>query len=155
MSQNDTTRWMRSTKLAAVAGIIALCLFGGALLLNGGPRFFGWGLAAGLAVSAVSTLVNGYMRRNRLDTSRAAIDAKARRVRAFTMAGIVIGSFAAFMLSHVGGSVAPVLGFFVGVFAFLALVLSPLFAPSKEPRPPASPLSRMTSMERATRTNYE
>jgi hypothetical protein len=155
MAQNDMAQWARSTKLAAVAGPMALCLFGGAFFLSGGLRLFVWGLAAGLIFSAAEALVNDYMRRGPLDTSRAAIDAKARRVRALTIAGIAVGSFVAFTVSHVGGFSAPVMGFFVGVFAYMALRLSPLSAPRITTRSPVSPLSRMTSMERAARRNYE
>lgn len=155
MAQNDTAQWVRSTKLAAVAGPIALCLSGGAFFLNGGLQLFGWGLAAGLTITAAAALVDGYMRRGPLDTSRAGVAAKARKVRTLSIAGLTIGSFAASMVSHVGGSSALGLGCVVGILAFAALLLSPLFAPTITARSPASPLSRMTSMERAARRNYE
>lgn len=155
MSANDTAQWVRAAKLATIACPIALCLFGGAFLLNGNLRMFGWGLAAGLIFLAVETLVNDYMRSGPLDTRRAAIDAKARRVRLLTMVGIAIGSFLASTVSHIAGASAPVMGFFVGVFACMALRLSPLFAPKIKTNSPVSPLSRMTSMERAARRNYE
>ena len=155
MSQNDKAQWVRSIKLAAVANPIALCLFGGAFFFDGSLRLFGWGLAAGLSITTAGALVDGYMRRGPLDTSRAATDAKARRVRTLTIGGIAIGSFVAFTVSTVSGFSAPVMGFFVGIFAFTALLFSPLFAPRTTAHSPASPLSRMTSMERKARRNYE
>ena len=155
MPENDTAQWVRWPKLAAVAGVIALCLFGGAFLVKGSLRLFGWGLAGGLTFSAAAASVNAYRRRGRLDMSRAAVDAKARRVRAGTTAAIAIGVAAGSMLSLFDGYSAPVLGFAAGIFAFLALLLSPLFALTITARPPTSPLSRMTNMERAARRNYE
>jgi hypothetical protein len=154
MSQNDTAQWVRSIKLATVAGPIALCFFGGAFFFNDSLRLFGWGLAAGLTITATGAIVDGYMRRGPLDTSRAATDAKARRVRALTIGCIAVG-FVASIILHPGGSSALGLGCVIGIFAFAALLFSPLFAPEIAARSPASPLSRMTSMERAARKNYD
>jgi hypothetical protein len=111
-------------------------------------------LAAGLTISAAAALVDAYRRRGRLDLSRAAVDAKTRSARAGTTAAIAIGLVAASILSRFGGSSVPLLGFVVGIFAFLALLLSPLFAPRRAAQPPTSPLSRMTSMERRARRNF-
>ena len=46
-------------------------------------------------------------------------------------------------------------GFFVGFFAFLALMVSPLFWARSSPRPESSPRAQMTSVERSVSVRYE
>jgi hypothetical protein len=158
MSKDDA-QWVRCAKLGAVAGSIALCLVGIAFLLNGAPRFIAFGAAGGLAFAAITAPIGAYRRRKPLDTSRVAVSAKGRKMRNPTTAAIIIGGGLGVVLPHLPAALLSYAfifwGVLIGVFGFGALLLSPLFSPPTAARPPVSPLSRMTTMERARRQNYE
>ncbi len=155
MPPSDSYQWIRTCKLAAIAGAILLCLLAGAWLASGDLRWFCSTAAAGLALSVTFALAGAYLRRRPLDTSRAAIDARARFTRFGTAAAVAFAGAAGSMLAIFDAHYAPVVGFVTGFFAFATLVFSPLFAPRPPGRPPASPLSRMTSLERAVHRNYQ
>jgi hypothetical protein len=155
MPQDDTYQWVRTSKLTATAGVIALCLFAGAFFLNGDPRWFCWSASAGLVFSAALALAGAYMRRGPADTSRAAIEARTRFTRVSTAAAVTFGGVSASIVSIFENHYAYLFGFVTGFFTFGLLLFSPLFAPKFVPQQPASPLSRMTSMERAARRNYQ
>lgn len=155
MSEKNTAQLIWFSKLGAIAALIALCVFCGGSFLTGELRSFMWGLTAGLITSTAVALLDGYIRRKPLDTSRAAIDAKARRLRRLTFAAIAGGLLASFLIPHLPGITSLAMGFMVGFFAFVAMVLSPLFALRIRDQTPTSPLARMTSMERRSRRNFK
>jgi hypothetical protein len=158
MSQADDTKWIRFIKLAAVAIVIALCLAGATFLLNGTLRFISWGAATSLVLFAAAALMDGCLRRRPLDTSRAAVDAKARKTQRltaiFVVSVLVLGPLIARLIDRLNLAWA-LCGFLIGAALYVALFFSPLFSAAAAPRPPVSPLSRMTSMEHAQRQNYE
>src|SRR6266850_1603307 len=99
MPENDTAQWTRRLKLAAVAGPIALGVFGAAFLVHGSLQLFGWGFAAGSIFLAAVTAVDAYVRRGRPDTSRAAVDERRRKMRALTAVATAIGGIGATLIS--------------------------------------------------------
>ena len=152
MSQSDLAQSVRYPKLAAVALVLCLCFAAGASLLNGALRSVVAGCAVGLACAAAAALMGTYLRRGPRDVSQAVVDKKARLSQVMVTASLLLAALGAFLVK-----LAPWLfaGYFIGVFAFLGLILSPLFSPAITRRKPPSPLSRMTSMERAARSDYE
>jgi hypothetical protein len=159
MSQADTTQWARSSKLAAVTGVVALCLFGGAFFSGNTLRLVAWGAAAGLVCMAVGVLVDAYRRRAPPDMSRAAVDKKARQARTGTKVALL---FAIVVVPAINLAPSwlfaelrwPLVGFFSGVFAFVALRFGPFFYPLVR-NARSSPLPGMTTMERAARAPME
>jgi hypothetical protein len=149
MPQDDMAQWVRTVRLAVIASFFALCLAGGAILLNGDLRSGMWGAAAGLMCTAVAELVNAYLRRGPADLSPAAASKKARRARVGTIAALILAASCWYAMRVAPW---PTWGFLGGAFAFVALWLSPLFGLLTIRRAQPSPLSRMTSAERAART---
>jgi hypothetical protein len=155
----DNAQWVRYIKLAAVGVILALGFATAAYLLNGPSREVALSAAVSLTFFALASLWNGYLRRKPLDTSRAAIDAKARKQRLAAILGLpcllVLAPIVSTFVDRLSlGWI--VCGFSIGAFIFIALFFSPLFvAAIASPTRSASPLSRMTSMERAQRQRYE
>jgi hypothetical protein len=158
MSTKDDAKWIRLAKLAAVGGVIAFCFVGGGFLANGALRTIFWSAAASLALIGTGASLEEYLRKEPLDTSRAAIDAKAHKARRFAttfgLLALVFGPAAGMLVDRLH-LVWALCGCLIGVFVFVALFFSPLFVLAVTPRPPASPLSRMTSLERAQRQGYE
>lgn len=147
-------QFIRILKLGAIAAAIGACLSGALFFLDGTLREIAAGTVAGLVVAVAASLADAYRRRGPAPVGRAAVGKKARWSRASVTIGAVLGSLL-LILVRVFQAEWLLGGFFVGLFLFLGLMLSPLFPgpPNRRPPPPAS--SRMTSMERAARTPYE
>ena len=148
------TQFVRLSKLAALAGVIGSCLAGALFFLDGTLRAMTAGTVAGLAVAVVASLVEAYWRRGPVDVNRAVVEKKARRARAIVPIGVLLG-FLLLILVRVFHAEWLLGGFFIGLFFFLGLMLSPLFwgLPNRRAAPAA--VSRTTSMERAARTPYK
>jgi hypothetical protein len=147
MPQDDTAHWVRTSKLAVVAGVWAVsALAAGAFVENNSYRLFEWAAVGGVAFSAVTALIDAYWRVGLLDTSRVT-DTKVRKVWAGM--GAAIGIAAA--ISWLVGYFILLRGFATGVIFFALLVFSPFFRPNIALNPPASPLSPVTTMERSAR----
>jgi len=149
------TQFVRLSKLAALAGVIGSCLAGALFFLDGTLRAMTAGTVAGLAVAVVASLVEAYWRRGPVDVNRAvAVEKKARRARAIVPIGVLLG-FLLLIPVRVFHAEWLVGGFFIGLFFFLGLMLSPLFWGLPNRRTAPSAVSRMTSMERAARTPHK
>jgi hypothetical protein len=148
------TQFVRLSKLAALAGVIGSCLAGALFFLDGTLRAMTAGTVAGLAVAVVASLVEAYWRRGPVDVNRAVVEKKARRARAIVPIGVLLG-FLLLILVRVFHAEWLVGGFFIGLFFFLGLMLSPLFSGLPNRRAAPSAVSRKTSMERAARTPYK
>ena len=150
----DDANFIRFCKLSAVAGGVGLLLFGASFVLPGNLWQITAGAATGLAFTIMTGLLNAYQRSGRADTTPAATEKKARRGRTVVVAGMLVGSLGLVPLQalHAEWFAA---GFFVGFFAFLALMVSPLFWARSSPRPESSPRAQMTSVERSVSVRYE
>lgn len=127
MSQKGNAQLLRAFKLFVVASALVICLVGPAFLLNTILRLFAWGAAGGLIFTATAWLVGVYIRGGApLDTSRAAIEAKARRSRALTTVAVVVAVLSVVVFRFSSYS-AVLLGISAGIFIFFGLLISPLF----------------------------
>jgi hypothetical protein len=147
MPQDDTPRWVRTYKLAAVAGVLALgYLVAGAFVADDSARLYGWAGGAGIAFSAMVALIDAYWRKGPLDTSGATRDTNARKVWAAIVAVMGLAGAASWLFERF----VLLQGFASGVLFFALLVFSPLFRPSKAPSSSASFSSRTTASEGVT-----
>jgi hypothetical protein len=148
-------QFARTSKLAVFAGVISSCLAGALFFLDGTLRTMTAGAVAGLAVAVAAAFVDAYWRRGPVDANRAVVvEKKARRARAGVPIGVSLG-FLLLILARVFQAEWLFGGFFIGVFFFLALMLSPLFWGRPNRGATESAVSRMTSMERAARNPYK
>jgi hypothetical protein len=147
-------QFVRISKLAALAGAIGACLAGALFVLDGALRALTAGTVAGLAFAVAASLVEAYWRRGPVAVSRAAVDMKARRARVGVTIGVLLGALL-LILVRVFHAEWLLGGFFIGLFSFLGLMLSPLFWGLPNRRAAPSAVSQMTSMERAARTPYK
>jgi hypothetical protein len=150
----DDANFVRFCKLAAIAGAVGLLLAAASFLLHGSLRQMSAGAAAGLVFTIATGLVNAYRRRGPPEAAPAAAAKTARRVRAAVIIGTLVGGTALVpvRLLHAEWFAA---GFFISFFAFLALMVSPLFWTRPSPRVESSPRARMTSVERSVSVRYE
>jgi hypothetical protein len=83
---------------------------------------------------AVTTVVNAYLRRKPLDTSRAAVEAKARKSRLATTATLTLGGITGATVAHFAGLTvaAGLWAAVIGIFIFVGLLLGPLLARKRE-----------------------
>jgi hypothetical protein len=157
MPQSSDAPWVRNIKWAVIAAALALGFGSGAHFLQGPLRSIALGAATSLALCAVASLADGYLRERPLDTSRAAVDAKARRTRRIcAMFGapiFVVIPIIDILIDrlNLGWTLC---GLIVGAFGFIALRFGPVFyAIAQNSR--STPLPGTTSMERATRAPME
>ena len=150
----DDANFIRFCKLAAVAGGVGLLLAGASLVLQGRLWQLTAGAATGLAFTIATGLLNAYQRRGAADTTPAATEKKARRGRAVVVIGTLVGGLALVPLQALHAEWFAG-GFFIAFFAFLALMVSPLFWTGSSPRPQSSPRAQMTSVERSVSVRYE
>jgi cyanate permease len=150
----DDANFVRFCKLAAVAGGVGLLLVGASFVLEGRLWQITAGAATGLAFTVATGLLNAYRRRGPAEATPAATEKKARRGRAVVVIGTVVGALGLVPLRalHAEWFAA---GFFIAFFAFLALMVSPLFWTRSSARPESSRRAQMTSVERSVSVRYE
>jgi hypothetical protein len=147
-------QFVRISKLAVLAAAIGSCLAGTLFFLDGAVRAITASMVAGLAFAVAASLIEAYWRRGPVAVSRAAVESKARRTKAGVTIGVVLGSLL-LIPARVFHAEWLLGGFFIGLFLFLGLMLSPLFWSLPNRRAAPSAVSRMTSVERAARTPYK
>jgi hypothetical protein len=146
MPQDDTAHWVRTSKLAVVAGVWAVsALAAGAFVESGSTRLFQWATGAGVAFSAIVALIDAYWRTGLLDPSRAAMNTKARKVWAGAVAAIAVAAAMCWLF----GYFVLFQGFASGLIFFALLVFSPLFRPNIALSLAATPLSPVTTTARS------
>ena len=154
MTALSDARFARICKLSVVATAIGFCLAGALFFLNGTPRSIASGALVGLALSVPAWLIDGYWRRGPVVVDRAVVEKRARRNRAGVVIGIILGSLLVLPI-RVFHAEWFSLGFMIGFFAPVVLMVTPLFWDGPTRRAEPSPRSRMTSMERGTHTPYK
>lgn len=149
-------QFVRICKLAILAAAIDCCLAGALFFLDGTLRAITAAGVAGLAFAVAASLVEAYWRRGPVDVNnRAVVEKKARRARAGVTIGVLLGFYIFLVPVRMFHAEWLVAGFYIGLFFFLGLMLSPLFWGLPNRRVALSARSRMTSMERAARTPYK
>jgi hypothetical protein len=163
MSQSGTTQRVRASKLALIAGVLALWLAGAAFFLSGTLRSVAAGSAVGLLCAGAAVLAAAYLRRGALDVSRADVEQKARRTRKIMKLAVPVGAIIGIGVG-IADDVAPAwlfagfrwyfVGFYFGLLAFVALMFGPFFFWIARNYRSLS-LPGMTSVERAPRAPME
>jgi len=154
MTREGEAHFIRTAKLAAIAAVIDIGIVGASFVAHGNLRKIAVGAAAGLTLSIALMLIHAYRRRGPAEPSPITAAKRARQAVPSVSAGLLLGGAGAVLLRpfDVEWLIA---GFFIGLFGFFALMISPLFWTGPPRRTDASPRAQMTSAERAVNLHYE
>jgi hypothetical protein len=154
MIREADAHFIRTVKLAVIAGAIDLCLVGASFLLRGNLREITAGGAAGLTLSTALMLVYAYRRRGPAEANHIAVARRAAQNRAAVAGALLLGTMGSLLLRSLGLEWL-FAGFFTGLFGFFALMIGPLFWTRPTAPMEASPRAQMTRAERAVNLHYE